>query len=614
MLPRPPPSHESSIIVDANQSNEQQRPRWTLRNMGNSAKRLAAIVLATIGPGGFVAVGYMDPGNWATDLQGGTQFNYSLLFVVLLSGLCAIALQSLTIRLGIVTGKDLPQMCRKELHPVANLLFWILAEVAIICTDLAEVIGAAMSLKLLFGLPITYGVLIMGLDVLIVLFGWNQKYLRYFEIFIFILILGVGVCFMALLPRLGVDWGQAFKGYLPSSILVTDSTALYTCLGILGATVMPHNLYLHSSLVHFKSPSYRERLEKNKVGAKKMDQVQEPRESTENVTQPLHPDAEITPAALPPTRTESANTLVTLVTNPPSPTTPTSLHKTPRSLPDHLLPLLKQCLHHLNVDSIVSLLYATIINSFILITAAAAFYTPDQSVSVGGIEDAYDLLMQMLGSGGATLFAVGLFFSGQCSTVTGTLAGQVVMEGFLGGEDTLDAVPGDEGEFLVSDGVKRKEGVAGEGNRVTARVQSATGKMVLFFRKNMWARRLVTRGVAIVPALIVVQTQGSHGIDDLLVLSQVILGVLLPFAVWPLVIFTSSRRVMTVRYVEGDGSRYSSDGNMLATTEDGEGGGEMRVFDVCYANSWPFTILVMLIAVAVTALNLYLLAVTIKGR
>ncbi|KAI9350875.1 natural resistance-associated macrophage protein-domain-containing protein [Obelidium mucronatum] len=490
--------------------------------MVQTAKRLAAIVLATVGPGSFVAVGYMDPGNWATDLEGGATFNYSLLFVVLLSGLCAIALQSLTIRLGIVTGLDLPQLCRKEFHPIPNFILWILAELAIIATDLAEVIGAAIALKLLFGLPIVYGVLIMGLDVLVVLLAWNQRYLRHFEVFIFLLVLGVGICFMILLPRLNVHWGDAFFGYLPSSILVTDSNALYTCLGILGATVMPHNLYLHSALVHFKSPSYREKIENLKSKTSKSEK------------------------------------------------------STTRSLPDHQLPLLKKCLHYLNVDSLVSLIYATMVNSFILITAAAAFYDPNAPSKVTGIEDAYHLLWEQLGKGGATVFAVALLFSGQCSTVTGTLAGQVVMEGFLGGCDTLDAFEhGDEA-------------------------------------RNMWARRLITRGLAIVPALVVTMTQGEGGIDSLLVLSQVVLGVLLPFAVWPLVWFTSSKRIMTVRYVEGDGSRYSVDENTV--TDMIEERGNMRVFDIVYANSWPFTILVMLIATGVTFLNLYLLWQTASGK
>ncbi|KAJ3069875.1 hypothetical protein HDU98_007068 [Podochytrium sp. JEL0797] len=591
--------------------------KW--EGLAQTAKRIGAIVLATVGPGSFVAVGYMDPGNWATDLQAGAQFNYAMQFVVLLSGLIAIALQSLTIRLGVATGLDLPQMCRKEFHPVANFILWILAEVAIISTDLAEVIGAAIAIKLLFGLPISYGVLVMGLDVLVVLFGWNQKRLRYFEMFIFILILGVGICFMILLPRVGVNWGDALLGYLPSLTLVKDSNAVFSCLGILGATVMPHNLYLHSSLVQFKSPMHLERLAASKLSGSKSNAGHD--------QPPLDPISQSTTATpfetvpfvvSPPTnRAESIDTIIELaaptipstipnsdpapIGSQPSSTTLFSMRsRTPpppaRTLPSHYQSLIKKCIQHLNVDSTLSLLYATLVNSSILITAAAAFYDPllgDSNQAVTGIQDAYDLLHQNLGKGVATVFAVGLFFSGQCSTVTGTLAGQVVMEGFLGGVDTLDAVDGEE--FLVAD----KLGRSGPTGRLDASVDAQVGAnkgavhsftqpMVAFFKRRMWARRLVTRGIAIVPALVVTATQGDAGVDNLLVLSQVVLGVLLPFAVWPLVYFTSSRRVMTVQYVDAD-----------ATREEG-------AIAVQYSNSWLFATLVYLIAVAVTGLNIYL--------
>ncbi|KAJ3018360.1 UNVERIFIED_CONTAM: hypothetical protein HDU68_011204, partial [Siphonaria sp. JEL0065] len=473
---------------------------------------------------------------------------------------------------------------------------------------------------------------------------WNQKYIRYFEVFIFMLILGVGVCFMVLLPRLGVDWGQAFFGYLPSSILVSDSTALYTCLGILGATVMPHNLYLHSSLVHFKSPAYRERLEMREPSKTKLkaEQSQQALPASRSVSNPSTPPQQIR-------RDESANTIVHTpeifaVTSAPRPQATAndtygatqeqstnqllsllvSQFKKPsiRALPDHQLPLLKKCLHYLNVDSFISLIYATMVNSFILITAAAAFYNPNEPIEVAGIEDAYHLLWQQLGKGGATVFAIGLLFSGQCSTITGTLAGQVVMEGFLGGGDTLATL--DDVESAGDDKVPiASDSVAGDGflvsNGATASPRSVgaqptfTAKMLAFFKRNLWARRLITRGLAIIPALVVTTTQGDAGIDDLLVLSQVVLGVLLPFAVWPLVWFTSSKRIMTVRYIEGNGSRYSVDENTIhemadeAAVAGGSGTRENRVFEVVYANSWPFTIVVVTIATAVTALNLFLL-------
>ncbi|KAI8843208.1 natural resistance-associated macrophage protein-domain-containing protein [Chytriomyces cf. hyalinus JEL632] len=525
----------------------------------SKAASLLAIIVSTVGPGGFVAVGYMDPGNWATDLAAGAQFEYKLLSVVLISGIIAIALQSLTIRLGLVTGRDLPQMCRQEFHPTANFILWILAELAIIATDLAEVLGAAIALHMLFGLRIPYGVLIMGLDVFIVLAGFNDKHLRYFEIFIFFLIFSIGLCFTVLLSRLPVHWGNTFLGYIPSSMLVSNPDALYTSLGILGATVMPHNLYLHGALVQFRSPARGQFTHES--SAVTLNSQPNQTEATEAPTSTLpiveqHQQDDQVSLHLQQHQEQQAVSLIQSIKN---------VFARPsfkqRTMPARHQNPLHKTLHHLNVDSLFSLLYATIVNSFILMTAAAAFYGTPKADEMGGIEDAYVLLQQMLGKGIAALFAIGLLFSGQCSTITGTLASQVVMEGFLGGMGGLT-----------------------DGRR--------------------WARRLITRSIAIIPSLIVTLVLGDAAVDRLLVISQVCLSALLPFAVVPLVYFTNSRRIMTVEFVSpsdtaGDAEPVSqSAGNAT----------------VCFANSWWFGSLMVLVAIFITGLNVYLLTqVSVMG-
>ncbi|KAJ3201716.1 hypothetical protein HDU82_007904 [Entophlyctis luteolus] len=581
---------------------------------------------SVFGPGSFIAVGYIDPGNWATDLQGGAQFNYSLLFVVLLSGVIAIILQSLTIRLGIVTGLDLPQLCRREFHYIPNLFLWLLAETAIVMTDLAEVIGAAIALKLLFGLPIVYGVLAMGLDVLIVLIGWNHRSMRIFEAFIFLLIFGVGICFMILIAQLPINWGQAFFGYVPSATLVSDSSALLTCLGILGATVMPHNLYLHSSLVQLKRPDFREtELRNGNDGASMIHNSRIAGDSPSETERAVDRSASAETLFLVSSGGNEAENFASLVVA----AEPQDLNREnfahseftqsrATSIYEDELPLLRKCLKHLNLDSVINLVYATLINSFILISAAAAFYDPavGSNTTVTGIADAYRLLNEKLGTSGGVVFAVALFFSGQCSTVTGTLAGQVIMEGFLGGNDTLVRSGRVQSSATATQKVENVA-LANMLHTTEPREQSAeprdslsididanirttppstsflrtmAGRVVIFCRKNVWARRLVTRGFAIIPALVVTQTQGDAGVDNLLVISQVCLGVLLPFAVWPLVYFTSSKRVMGVR---------------VPTDGDGEPAIEN------FANSLHFSILLCIIAIAVTGLNIYLLALAV---
>jgi manganese transport protein len=373
-------------------------------------------LLAFSGPGYLVAVGYMDPGNWATDLAGGSQFGYTLLSVILLSNLMAILLQSLCAKLGIVTGRDLAQACRDHYaRPVAACL-WLLCEVAICACDLAEVIGTAIALNLLFHIPLVWGVCLTALDVLLVLWLAHRGF-RWLEALVISLVLLVGVCFglEILFSRPAVR--DILGGFLPTAEILRNPAMLYVAIGILGATVMPHNLYLHSSIVQ-----------------------------TRKYVQDSHGKAEAIKFA--------------------------------------------------TIDSTVALMFALFINGAILVVAAATFHTQGRT-DVAEIQDAHQLLAPMLGVGAAgVLFAVALLASGQNSTLTGTLAGQIVMEGFLN------------------------------------------------IRLQPWLRRLITRGIAIVPAALVAGFYGESGTAKLLVFSQVVLSLQLPFAVVPLVLFTSQRSKM----------------------------------------------------------------------
>ncbi len=375
-------------------------------------RRLAAFV----GPGWLVAVGYMDPGNWATDIAGGSAFGYTLLSVVLLSNLMAIVLQSLSARLGIGAGLDLAQACRRHTSRPVAIALWLLAEVAIIACDLAEVLGTAIALKLLFGLPLVWGVVVTGLDVFLIL-ALQRFGFRRLEAFIASLLVIIAGCFAMELFWAAPDWAAAAGGLVPRAEVVTNPAMLYIAIGILGATVMPHNLYLHSSIVQTRAYGEGE--------AQRHD-----------------------------------------------------------------------ALRLATIDSTVALGLAFFINAAILILAAATFHTAGRT-DIAEIEEAHRLLAPMLGVGAASaVFAIALLASGQNSTVTGTLAGQIVMEGFLD------------------------------------------------IRLPVWVRRLVTRGIAIVPAVLVVAASGDRGATDLLVLSQVVLSLQLPFAVIPLVAFTASRRLM----------------------------------------------------------------------
>src|ERR1700730_9081902 len=373
-------------------------------------------LFAFAGPGFLVAVGYMDPGNWATDLAGGSKYNFALLSVVMMSNLMAILLQALSLKLGIATGRDLAQACRDHYRRPVSFLLWVICEIAIAACDLAEIIGSAIALNLLFGMPLLVGVCITGLDVLIVLFLQNKGF-RYIEALVIALILVIAGCFAWELIISRPDLRGIAKGFLPSPQIITDPGMLYIAIGILGATVMHHDLYLHSSIVQTR------RYELTAAGK-------------------------------------------------------------------------REAIKYATIDSTLALMFALFINAAILIVSAATFYTRGGN-DIAEIQEAYKLLAPLLGvTGASTLFALALLASGQNSTLTGTLAGQIVMEGFL------------------------------------------------HIRLRPWLRRLSTRGIAIVPAIIVTALSGEKGTANLLVLSQVVLSLQLSFAVFPLVMFTSDRTKM----------------------------------------------------------------------
>ncbi|MEH2570467.1 Nramp family divalent metal transporter [Bradyrhizobium sp. AZCC 2289] len=373
-------------------------------------------LLAFAGPGYLVSVGYMDPGNWATDLAGGSKFGYTLLSVILLSNLMAILLQALAARLGIVTGRDLAQACRASYSRPVNFLLWLACEAAIIACDLAEVIGTAIALKLLFGIPLIGGALLAALDAFLLLLLMNKGF-RFLEAFVIALLIVIAVCFTIQIAAAAPPVAVMLRGFVPSSEIVTNPEMLYIAIGIIGATVMPHNLYLHSSIVQTRA------YERSDAGR-------------------------------------------------------------------------RDAIKWATADSTIALMLALFINAAILVVAAATFHKSGHA-DVAEIGQAFELLSPLLGLGiASTLFAVALLASGLNSTVTATLAGQIVMEGFLD------------------------------------------------LRLPSWARRLVTRGIAIVPVVIVTALYGERGTADLLVFSQVVLSMQLPFAVIPLVRFVSDKRKM----------------------------------------------------------------------
>jgi len=371
---------------------------------------------AFLGPGYMVAVGYMDPGNWATSLAGGSKFGYALLTVALLSNIMAIVLQSLCARLAIGSGRDLAQACRDAYPSYVAVPLWAFAEIAIIATDIAEVIGTAIGLNLLFGIPLELGVLITALDVFVILLLQRLGF-RWMEAFIITLLGVIAICFAIQIFLADPQWGAVIKGFLPTPEVVTNPEMLYLALGILGATVMPHNLYLHSGIVQTRSYG-------------------------------------------------------------------------------HTVPEKKEALTFATLDSTVALCFALLINASILILAAAAF-NANGKTDVVELGEAHSLLSPLLGLAIApTLFGIALLCCGLNSTVTATLAGQIVMEGFLK------------------------------------------------IRLKPWVRRLITRAIAIVPAAFVTIWYGDQGTAELLILTQVVLSLQLSFAVFPLVMFTASRAKM----------------------------------------------------------------------
>jgi manganese transport protein len=374
-------------------------------------------LLGFLGPGFLISVGYMDPGNWATDIAGGSRFGYTLLFVIMASNLMAILLQSLSLKLGVATERDLAQLCRESYRPWVSFSLWVGAEIAIAACDLAEVIGSAIALNLLFHIPLFYGVLITGLDVLLILLMQRWGF-RYVEALVITLIGTIIALFGVQVFLSRPEYWPVFKNLIvPSASIFTNPDMLYIAVGMLGATVMPHNLYLHSSIV--QSRRYK---------------------------------------------------------------------RTPEGK--------REAIFMANVDSALALMIALFVNAAILVVAAAVFNRSGH-FEVAAIQDAYKLLSPLVGAAGAsTIFAIALLASGQNSSITGTLAGQVVMEGFI------------------------------------------------HIRVAPWLRRLITRSLAIIPTIIVVAITGERGTEKLLLLSQVILSLQLSFAVVPLVIFTGSRKKM----------------------------------------------------------------------
>jgi manganese transport protein len=374
-------------------------------------------LFAFAGPGFLIAVGYMDPGNWATDLAAGSKYNYTLLSVIMASNFMAILLQALAIKLGVVSGRDLAQACRDHFSRRISFALWIFAEIAIAACDLAEVIGSAIALNLLFHIPLLVGVCLTALDVLVILF-LQQKGFRFLEALVISLIATISVCFGLEILFSRPEMAGLLRGFfVPSPQILRDPAMLYIAVSILGATVMPHNLYLHSAIVQSRD-----------------------------------------------------------------------FRRTPEGK--------REAIRYGVIDSTVALTIALFVNAAILLVAAASFFRHGLT-QVAEIQDAYKLLTPILGvTSASTIFALALLASGQNSTLTGTLAGQVVMEGFLN------------------------------------------------IRLKPWLRRLITRGLAIIPAIIVTAFRGERGTANLIILSQVVLSMQLSFAVFPLVMFTSDKKKM----------------------------------------------------------------------
>jgi manganese transport protein len=474
-----------------------------------------------VGPGYMVSIGYFDPGNWATDLAAGSKYGYRLLFVIFIANLMAMLLQSICIRLGVVTGHDLASGCTKYFPRWFAMILYVLCEVAIMATDLAgifnltlEVIGSAIALNLLFGIPMAIGVILTAADVLVILLFWGKNNLRYFEFFIICLVLTTAGCLFAVTAKSSPVFGDVMLGYLPSFGIITEPGSIFISVGIIGATVMPHNLYLHSSITQYRAA----------FQTRALGEINELDTDSKSDTQPLR-------------RRDLLPTTIQLST----------------------------------IDSVVALAFALLINSSILIISASNFYTIGKT-DVAEIQDAFYLIKDLLGKGFAVLFATGLLLAGQASTITGTLTGQIIMEGFLGER----------------------------------------------FRVEPWVRRVVTRLLAVVPALVCIFAYGERSLGDLLIYSQVILSLQLPFAIWPLIYFTSSKKIMTVRYKADqydsiqDDSFFQPEGT-TTLGEFGEECGESQSTE-CFANSLTVTILACIVGALVTVFNVILLIEVARGN
>ncbi|KAL0090717.1 natural resistance-associated macrophage protein-domain-containing protein [Phycomyces blakesleeanus] len=498
-----------------------------MKNIFKSVSSYIRVLLKFLGPGFMVAVGYLDPGNWATDMQGGSQYGYRLLFIILISNLVAIFLQNLTIRLGTISGLDLAAASRRFFPTWVNLILYVLAEAAII----AEVIGSAIALNLLFpNLPLQVGVAITATDVLIVLLFYNDepdsdgdqmqstsaRIVNYFEIFVMLLVVVVGVCFVVELAYSDIVAKDVFRGFLPSKEIFTDPSCLYSAIGIIGATVMPHNLYLHSFITQGRCQEWRgrrPRVVKDEAGVwvvkspekyvcKEGDEdnldarrrkVARDIKNAKNKKQPFPSEKEQVSAVI------SDKDQITIDLD----IEPIEDRVDIEYLSRYININMRKNLHYGLVDLIFALCFAFFVNCAILMVASANFYyAPEaQRHTVEDLFSAHELLYRYIGPPAAVIFALALLCAGQSSTLTTTLAGQVIMSGFLG------------------------------------------------MSSRPWVRRIITRLVAIVPAMVAASLAGRNGLSTMLVASQVALSVQLPFAVIPLIIFTSMKRCMKLDLV-----------------------------------------------------------------
>lgn len=495
------------------------------------------MLLAFSGPGYLIATGYVDPGNIAASLGSGSRWGYAQLNVTLFASCLAMFLQALSLQLGAVTGRDLAENCRLNLPWSVNIFFYILTEVAIVSTDIANLVGAAIAMQLLFNLRLDVAVALTSLDVLLLLGGWSARFARMFEFVNMGLVAAIGICFAILCVRSEPAWDKVFWGYLPNRTLLNPD-ALYSAAAVTGAICMPHSLVLGSHLVKLRTSP--EAL-KQHAGAGGL-QFTEDGDDEEVDGDPR----------------STADEEVVGTTN---------VQEIDRdeALPASFQELIPLAIRFSNLDSIVALSAALLINSSILITASASFYPGE----VNEIPEAYQLFLRSFGQAMASLFAIALLISGIGSSMTGTLAGQVVMEGFLGPS---------------------------------------------FFKLKPWQRRLLTRSVAIVPAMTMVILKGESGISQLLVLSQVILAVQLPFTVLPLIMFTSSERLMSVKFAPSGAGQHQDEGETTRDQDDGQATGVLMGGDVVgYQIRGVTKILAWTISLLIVACNFLLLYQTILG-